>query len=107
MGQDQVGRATLGDEGHTTALRDRAVGRQPRARPLVPAGGPVPQAGPPPLGLRCRAAPGSDVSMPDDTLELTLTRRLREVVDGAAATEGELRLLTEQAEGLARSLAAA
>jgi|tagenome__1003787_1003787.scaffolds.fasta_scaffold20498569_1 hypothetical protein len=45
--------------------------------------------------------------MPDDTLELTLTRRLREVVDGAAATEGELRLLTEQAEGLARSLAAA
>jgi len=46
------------------------------------------------------------VSEPDDTLELTLARRLRAVLTGAAATEGELRLLTEQAEGLARTLAA-
>lgn len=43
---------------------------------------------------------------PDDTLELALTQRLREVLRGAAATEGELRLLEEQAEGLARSLTA-
>lgn len=46
------------------------------------------------------------MSAPDDTLELALTRRLRKVLAGAAATEGELRLLKEQAEGLARSLAA-
>lgn len=46
------------------------------------------------------------MSEPDDTLELALARRLREVVTGAAATEGELRLLKEQAEALARSLAA-
>jgi len=46
------------------------------------------------------------MSEPDDTLEIALTRRLREVLSGAAATEGELRLLEEQAEGLARSLAA-
>jgi hypothetical protein len=43
---------------------------------------------------------------PNDTLELALTHRLREVLTGAAATEGELRLLKEQAESLARSLAA-
>lgn len=46
------------------------------------------------------------MSEPDDTLEIALTRRLREVLTGAAATEGELRLLEEQAEALARSLAA-
>jgi hypothetical protein len=46
------------------------------------------------------------MSAPDDTLELALARRLREVVTGAAATEGELRLLKDQAEGLARALAA-
>ena len=40
----------------------------------------------------------------DDTLDITLKRRLREVVAGAASTEGELRLLTEQGEALARSL---
>ena len=43
---------------------------------------------------------------PDDTLELVLTHRLRDVLRGAAVTEGELRLLKEQAEGLARSLGA-
>jgi len=43
---------------------------------------------------------------PADTLEQSLTRRLREVLAGSAATEGELRRLKEQAEGLARSLTA-
>lgn len=47
------------------------------------------------------------MSEPDNTLEHALTRRLRDVIDGAAPTEGELRLLTEQAEGLARTLRAA
>jgi polyhydroxyalkanoate synthesis regulator phasin len=46
------------------------------------------------------------MSTPGDTLERSLTRRLREVLTGAAATEGELRRLKEQAEGLARTLAA-
>src|SRR5262245_12669495 len=40
----------------------------------------------------------------DDTLDLTVTRRLREVIAGAAATESELRLLAEQGGALARSL---
>jgi hypothetical protein len=43
---------------------------------------------------------------PPDTLDQSLTRRLRDVLAGSAATEGELRRLKEQAEGLARSLAA-
>jgi chromosome segregation ATPase len=43
---------------------------------------------------------------PDDTLELALTDRLRAILTGDAATEGELRLLKEQAESLARSLGA-
>lgn len=43
---------------------------------------------------------------PDDTLDLTLTRRVAEVVRGAAATEGELRLLTEQGAALQRSVSA-
>jgi hypothetical protein len=43
---------------------------------------------------------------PDDTLDLTLTRRLAEIVAGAPSTEGELRLLIEQGEALERSLAA-
>jgi len=41
-----------------------------------------------------------------DSLDQSLTRRLHDVLTGAAATEGELRALKEQAEGLARSLAA-
>lgn len=40
----------------------------------------------------------------DDTLDLTLTRRLREVIAGAASTEAELRILAEQGEALARAL---
>lgn len=40
----------------------------------------------------------------DDTLDLTLTRRLAEIVAGAPSTEGELRLLIEQGEALERSL---
>jgi ubiquinone biosynthesis protein UbiJ len=47
------------------------------------------------------------MSEPPESLDLTLTTRLREVVTGAAATEGELRLLAEQGHGLARALAAA
>jgi hypothetical protein len=46
------------------------------------------------------------VSKPPDTLDETLTVRLHEVVTGAAATEGELRLLGEQGQGLARALSA-
>jgi hypothetical protein len=42
----------------------------------------------------------------DDTLDLTLTRRLAEIVAGAPSTEGELRLLVEQGEALERWLAA-
>jgi hypothetical protein len=40
----------------------------------------------------------------DDTLDLTVTRRLREVIAGAASTEAELRLLAEQGEALTRAL---
>jgi|SRR5262245_37526270 len=40
----------------------------------------------------------------DDTLDLTITRRLREVIAGSASTEAELRLLAEQGEALARAL---
>lgn len=43
---------------------------------------------------------------PDDTLDLTLTRRVAEIVRGAAATEGELRLLMEQGAALERSVSA-
>lgn len=43
---------------------------------------------------------------PDDTLDLSLTRRLREVVSGSAATEGELRLLSERGDALRRTLEA-
>jgi chromosome segregation ATPase len=46
------------------------------------------------------------VSRPPESLDLTLTTRLREIVTGAAATEGELRLLAEQGQGLARALTA-
>lgn len=46
------------------------------------------------------------MNAPGDTLEQSLARRLREVLSGSAATEGELRRLKEEAEGLARSLAA-
>jgi hypothetical protein len=42
----------------------------------------------------------------DDTLDISLKKRLREIVAGAASTEGELRLLAEQGEALARSLGA-
>jgi ubiquinone biosynthesis protein UbiJ len=44
------------------------------------------------------------VSKLPEHLDLTLTARLREVVAGSAATEGELRLLAEQGHGLARTL---
>lgn len=47
------------------------------------------------------------MSKTPETLDLTLTERLRDVVTGAAATEGELRLLAEQGQGLARALTAA
>jgi hypothetical protein len=40
----------------------------------------------------------------DDTLDLTLTRRLKEVVAGAESTEAELRILAEQGEAFARAL---
>src|SRR5262245_47311679 len=40
----------------------------------------------------------------DDTLDLTITRRLKEVIAGAASTEAELRVLSEQGEALARAL---
>lgn len=42
----------------------------------------------------------------DDTLELALSRRLAEVVAGAASTEGELRLLAEGGRALGRTLEA-
>ena len=50
-----------------------------------------------------------DLTMPppdplDDTLDLTLTRRLREVIAGAASTESELRVLAEQGETLVHEL---
>jgi hypothetical protein len=43
------------------------------------------------------------VSSPPDKLELALVRRLREVVDGQAASETELRLLADQAGGWLRA----
>ena len=50
----------------------------------------------------------TDVTQPDDpvddTLELSLARRLADVVAGAAATEGELRLLAEHGDALRRTL---
>lgn len=47
-----------------------------------------------------------DVTQLPETLDQTLTTRLRDVVSGAAATEGQLRVLAEQGDGLARALAA-
>lgn len=41
---------------------------------------------------------------PPNSLDETLTGRLREVLTGAVPTESELRVLTEQGEALARSL---
>lgn len=41
------------------------------------------------------------------TLDETLSERLHEVATGAAATEGDLRVLVEQAQALARTLSAA
>jgi hypothetical protein len=47
------------------------------------------------------------MSRPDeDTLELTLARRLSDVVAGEAATEGELRLLAEHGDAQRRALEA-
>jgi hypothetical protein len=46
------------------------------------------------------------VSHPPDRLDLALTRRLRAIVAGAAATESELRELADQAGGWQRAVAA-
>jgi hypothetical protein len=43
----------------------------------------------------------------EQSLDLALTRRLSEVVAGAVPTEGELRLLAEGGDALARTLQAA
>src|SRR4051794_2186920 len=40
----------------------------------------------------------------DDTLDIAITRRLKEVIAGAESTETELRVLAEQAEVLTRAL---
>jgi hypothetical protein len=42
----------------------------------------------------------------DDTLDQTLTRRLKEIIAGDTSTEAELRLLGERGDALERSLAA-
>jgi hypothetical protein len=44
------------------------------------------------------------VSRLPDKLDLALTKRLREVVDGQPATESELRALADQAGGWARAV---
>ena len=46
------------------------------------------------------------MSRPPDRLDLALTRRLRAIVAGAAATESELRELADQAGGWERAVAA-